>query len=432
MIARKLVKGALAALLASAAVPALAEDFAITDATVALGDGSAPIEHATVLVRGGKVVSAGAGVAVPSGVRTIDGKGKWVTPGLFVAITDLGLEDVDAVDDSNDGRNGKARFNAGLDIAPAIDPDNGPIAIARNNGVTRSAVTPLGGNAIFAGQGAVIDLGVDGAPVTRARAFQFVELGEDGARIAGGSRVAAMAEFRNALAEARELAKGAARPGDALLNRIDAAALIPVVNGAQPLFVHVERAADIRMVLALKKEFAGLKLVVVGAAEGWRVASELAAAQVPVIADGLIDLPTRFETLAATQSNVGRMAKAGVKVAIGNMVGNSQARYAVQYAGNLVGLARVPGATGLSWGEALAAISSVPAGILGMGDSLGSLLPGRNADVVVWDGDPLEVSSAVTAVYIDGVEQDLTSRQTRLRQRYATPTEGALPKAYDR
>jgi imidazolonepropionase-like amidohydrolase len=107
-------------------------------------------------------------------------------------------------------------------------------------------------------------------------------------------------------------------------------------------------------------------------------------------------------------------------------------RYTTQYAGNIVSLQNVPGATGLTWDEAFAAISSVPAEIMGVGDRLGSLKAGRAADVVVWDGDPLELSSAATMVIIDGVEQPLGNRQNRLRDRYARPTEGDLPKAYDR
>lgn len=98
--------------------------------------------------------------------------------------------------------------------------------------------------------------------------------------------------------------------------------------------------------------------------------------------------------------------------------------------GGLTRLTRVPGASGLSWGQAFASISSVPTEILGMGERFGSLRPGRAGDLVIWDGDPLEVSSAPLAVYIDGVAQPIDNHQTRLRDRYRTPTEGALPKAY--
>lgn len=431
------VLAAVSALLASTA--AQAQDLAVTNATVVIGDGTEPIAGGTVLVRGGKVVAAGREVTVPAGVRTIDAGGGWVTPGLFVAMTDLGLSDVDAVNEANDSSAAKSPFGAAFDVAPAINPAASPIAVVRTGGVTRSAVAPSASASIFAGQGAVIDLGSDSQPLTRPRAFQYVELGETGGTIAGGSRAAAFVQLRNALEEARELARrtaaagaGAAeRPGDALLNRPDAAALIPVISGRQLLLVQVNRAHDIRAVLGLRQDYPQLRLVLAGATEGWLAAAEIAAAGVPVIANGLTDLPDSFDGLASTQSNIGRMVAAGVKVAIGNLQGNSEARNARQYAGNLVALNRVPRATGLSWGKAFATISSAPAEMLGLGDSLGSLKPGRAGDVVIWDGDPLEVTSAPVAVYVEGVQQPLSSHQTRLRDRYRDLDESDLPKAYD-
>ena len=420
-----------AALGALAAIPAQAQNVAITHARLVIGDGSEPIPDGTVLVQGGKVVAAGPVVAIPAGVPTIDAGGKWVTPGLVVAVTDLGLVDVGAVEESNDSDADKSPFSAALDVSAAINPNDQPIQVSRGGGVTRAAVAPLGTNSIFGGQGAVIDLGADSDAITKPRAFQYVDLGESGARRAGGSRAGTYASLRNALAEARELslAPAGARRDDILLNRPDAAALIPVVTGQQPLYVHVERAADIRMVLALKREFPALKLVVVGASEGWMVASELAAAGVPVLATPLTDLPNSFEQLGSTQSNVGRMKAAGVKVALGAF--GDQPRYAPQYAGNLVALTRVPGASGLTWGQAFAAISSGPAEIMGMGDRFGSLRPGRAGDVVIWDGDPLELTSGPVKVFIDGVEQPLSNHQTKLRDRYLNPAEGDLPKAYE-
>lgn len=428
MSARHLI----AALLCGIASPALAQTVAITGGKVVIGDGSDPIDGATVLVQDGKVVAVGRDVVVPAGTRKVDASGKWVTPGLVVAITDLGLVDVEAVNDSNDSGADKSPFSASLDISHAINPDAQHIKVSRAGGVTRAAVAPLDTDTIFGGQGAVIDLGADPNPVMVPRAFQYVELGETGARRAGGSRVATWAELHNSLGEARELslAPAGARRDDVLLNRRDAVALIPVVTGKQPLYVHVERAADIRMVLGLKKEFPLIKLVIVGATEGWMVAPELAQAGVPVLATPLNDLPASFEQLGATQSNVGRMKTGGVKVSLGAFF--DQPRYAPQYAGNMVALSKVPGASGLTWNQAFSAISSGPAEALGMADRIGSLRPGRVGDVVIWDGDPLEVTSGVTMVFIDGVEQPLKSHQTRLRDRYQTsPTEGALPKAYD-
>ena len=291
-------------------------------------------------------------------------------------------------------------------------------------------------------------------------------MGETGAGAAGGSRASAHVLFRNALREAAELRRfavpvsssGVAEPGpdrdpvvrdpnesrlvgpnarrseDVLLTRFDAAALVPVLQGRQYLLIHVERASDILQVIRLKREFPSLKPVIVGATEGWTVADQIAASGIPVIASAANDLPASFEMLAATWSNVGRMRNAGVKVSIG-MIDDNDTRYLFnerQYAANLVGLSRVPGATGVSWGDALAMITSAPAEAIGLGGQLGSLRSGRRADVVLWSGDPLEMTSAAEAVWIDGVRQPLETRQTRLRDRYRDLNPNTLPEAYRR
>ena len=420
------------------AAPALGQTVAIEGGTVALGDGSQPIPNGTVVFRDGRIVVAGAGVAVPADAQRIDARGKWVAAGMVAGFSDLGLLDANGVDESNDVSANNSPFSASINVAPAINPRAVMIGNERAGGVTRALVSPATGSSIFAGQGAVIDLGADPDPVTRPRAFQYVELGEDGAREAGGSRPAAYAMLHDALAEAEEYRRNPSafggREKDSLLKRGDARALLSVLDGAMPLLVHAERASDIRSVLALPRAYPKLRLVLVGASEGWMVAPEIAAARVPVIAAALADLPARFESLAATESNVGRMTQAGAAVAISTVGANTAPGEHVvkQYAGNLVAIAKVPGAVGLSWGQAFASISSMPARALGMDDEIGSLRPGRRADVVVWDGDPLELSSAPTAVYIDGRAQPLRSRQVELRDRYRTATEGALPKAYER
>lgn len=422
--------------LALAAVPANAQDMVITNAKVVLGDGSEPIENGTVVVRAGKVVAAGADVAAPADIPAMDAGGRWVTPGLFATITTLGIWDVGAVSDSNDQRAGKAPFSAALETALIINPDSQHVLVHRAAGVTRAATSTEPSGSIFSGQGAIMDLDSDGSPVMIANAFQMVDLGERGASISGGSRAATHALLRAALREAAALGSGMPRTppiegdGKVLLSPFDAEALRPVISGTQALYVHVERASDIRATLALKSEFPKLDLVLVGASEGWLVADEIAQAGVPVIADGLDDLPDSFEQLAATQSNIGRMKRAGVSVAI-NASGLNHARRLPQIAGNLVALTKVPGASGLSWGEAFAAISSVPAEISGLGGIAGVLKAGALGDIVIWDGDPLELGSIPTRVYIGGVEQSLTNHQSRLRDRYQSGDEGALPKAYD-
>ena len=417
--------------------PLAAQTIAFTGGTVAIGDGSAAAPG-TVVIRDGRVVAAGAGVVVPPGATVVDATGKWVSPGLVAGFSRLGLVGVDAVDATNDTAARSTPFNASIDVADAIDMKVQAIAINRAAGVTRAIVVPSAAGSLFAGQGAVIDTGTDASPVMRARAFQFAEFGDTGARISGGSRPAAFAGFRNALVEAQDFARDRAaydgRSRDSMLLRRDAEALLPVIDGRVPLMVRVDSGPDILRVLALTTEFPKLRLILAGVNEGWTVARQIAAARVPVIAAPLDDLPAQFASTAATQSNIGRMKAAGVQIALGT-VEDDEARMTIRtahYAGNLVAVGRMPGATGLDWASAFAAITSGPAAALGLDGEIGSLRAGRRADVVLWSGDPLELSSAPTRVWIDGVEQSLVTRQTRLRDRYLQPQEGALPKAYDR
>lgn len=412
--------------------PAAAEDFVIVNATLAKGDGSEPIQQGVVIVDDNHVIYAGpqSGAGSFDTATVYDVAGGWVTPGLVATLTQLGLSDVGGVSESNDTRARGSRFGAALDVAPAINPSSEHITVHRAAGITRAATDTVPSAGIFGGQGAIIDLGADGDAVTTPRAFQLVSLGETGARISGGSRVASFVDLANALHEADAYAKGKWDGADAVLPRADAEALGPVLNGSQKLYVGVERASDIRAVLGLKASYPELDLVLLGASEGWLVASEIAVSGVPVIADGLDDLPAAFEELAATQSNIGRMVKAGVQVAI-NAAAMENPRNLNQYAGNLVALAKVPGASGLSWGEALATITSVPAEISGLKGRAGVLAPGALADVVVWDNDPLELGSVPTMVFIEGVRQPLDSHQTRLRDRYKDLDETTLPEAYD-
>ena len=429
-----MIRAAMLALLLGATAPAAAQTFAITGGMVAKGDGS-EAAPGTVVIRNGRIVAAGPTVRIPAGASVIDARGKWVTPGIVAGFSRLGLVEVDLSAEGSDDTSATGPFNAAIDVVPANNPLASTIAVNRADGVTRALVAPGTGKNIFAGQGAVIDTATDMDPITAARRFQFVELGETGAANAGGSRASAHLLFRNALREAAALSRHgvvASRQDDVLLTRLDAAALVPVLQGQQYLLVHVERASDILQVIGLRREFPSLKLVLVGASEGWTVADRIAASGIPVIASAVNDLPASFEQLAATQSNVGRMSAAGVKVSIG-MIDDSDTRNLFeerQYAGNLVALRNVPGAAGVGWGEALAMITSRPAEAVGMGGDIGSLLPGRRGDVVIWSGDPLEGSSAAEVVFIDGVQQQLDNHQSKLRDRYRNLARRNLPEAY--
>ena len=461
-----MIRPLIATLLAAVALPASAQTIAITGATVALGDGSEPIPGGVVIIRNGRIAAAGLNVGIPQDAQMVDARGKWVTPGIVAGFSRLGLSEIDlggdgTTDDKADG----GPFGAAIDIAPVVNPNSSTIPVNRADGITRAIVAPNVAKSIFAGQGAVIDLGADMEPITRARLFQFVEFGETGADTAGGSRASAYVLFRNALKEASELRRyapaissarqpaeeidrpivrnpnesreygpDARRSEDVLLTRFDAAALVPVLQGRQYLLIHVERSRDILNVLSLKRDYPLLKLVLVGASEGWLVADQIAASRIPVIASAVNDLPSSFEQLAATQSNVGRLRDAGVEVSIG-MIDDNDTRFLFnerQYAGNLVALENVPGASGVRWGEALAMITSRPAEALGLGGDLGSLAPGRRADVVIWSGDPLQVSSNAEVVFIDGVQQPMDTRQTKLRERYKDLSRDVLPEAYRR
>jgi imidazolonepropionase-like amidohydrolase len=256
-----------------------------------------------------------------------------------------------------------------------------------------------------------------------------VVLGEEGAELAGGSRAAAFLLLREALQDARDyaahreaFARGERR--EYALSRLDLEALVPVVEGELPLLVAADRASDLLAAVRLADE-EGLRLVLAGAAEAWMVADALAAAGVPVLLAPLGNLPSSFEALGATLANAARLHAAGVPVAF--MSGDSHnARNLRQDAGNAV-------AWGLPWDAALAGMTTVPARIWGLEGTYGRLEPGYEADVVVWDGDPLEVTTYPERVFIRGEEMSPVTRQTRLRDRYLElPAEGERPPAYRR
>ena len=158
-----------ALLFAAAAVPASAQTFAIVGGTVALGDGSQPIQNGMVVVRDGRIVAAGdIRMKLPADTQVIDATGKWVTPGIVAGFSRLGLTDVSGgADGANDESADKSPFNAALDITPAINPNYQPIAVNRAEGVTRAIVAPRTAHNIFAGQGAVIDTAAHMDPVMR-------------------------------------------------------------------------------------------------------------------------------------------------------------------------------------------------------------------------------------------------------------------------
>ncbi len=442
---KTLLAGAVAALALTG--PALAQDVAITGGRVLTG--TSVIENGTVVIRNGKVVSVGTGGA-PTGLRVIDARGKIVTPGFVAVDSGLAGTEVGSVRGTNDLANRANTLTAAFDLSYGLDPWSFTLPVARLGGVTRAVVTPQHGGSggghshddsdfagaghggfqspgLFAGQAAVIKLG--GADIlVKPRVAMVAPFGEAGATVAGGARGAEFVLFKETLAEVRAYARNKAAYERAdmralSLSRADMEALIPVANGAMPLIVTVNRASDIQQVLRLARE-EGVKVILDGAAEGWLVADEIAAAKVPVILHPTTNLPSNFEMRAARMQNAAALNAAGVVIAIKGNEGSAHRARDIRYnAGNAV-------SHGLPFAAAIQAITVNPARIFGFDGQFGELKAGAAGDVVVWSGDPLEPLSQPSAVLIDGVEQPLQARNLLLRDRYRTGGEGAMPPAY--
>lgn len=422
---RPLLIGTALAALACAWPVASAETIAITGGTVWTGTGNAPLRNGVVIIVDDEIAAVGgATLAVPEGATVVSANGRFVTPGIFSPFSRTGIVEVSAEVPSNDAFAELSRYSAAIDASDGFNPSATSIPVTRIGGVTRIAVAPSASNSLFAGQGLVADTSGGPASVTLQRAFQHVVLGEGGSGLSGGSRPAAWATFRAALDDARQFTRRYITSSEGgALGRVDAEALVPAALGRQLILIQVHRAADILRLISFQAENEDLDIALVGVTEGWLVAEELAASGMPVIVDPFDNLPGSFESLGSTSRNAGRLIEAGVPVAIAHLGSDAHlARLVLQSAGNAV-------ANGISQADAIKAITSVPADIFGLG-TLGRLETGAVADVVIWDGDPLEVTSAPTTVYIAGVEQSMESRQTKLRDRYLSLEEGDLPFAY--
>jgi len=405
------------ALLFAAALgtPAAAETVLIRDGRVVTNGAAGVIENGDVLIVDGRISAVGANIAAPRGARIVEAEGRYVTPGGFAAMSEVGLSEISGSGAPNDASIDGELIAAAADAGRAFNPGVTAIAVTRMEGVTRAAIAPSDTDTLFGGRGALVSLSGEPDSVFRQSAFMVVELGEVGARRTGGSRASLWPAFEAALRDAREYpSRYRSGQGGAVLSEIDAQALQPFAQGRGLFLVHVESAADIRRLIAFKRANPSLRFAIHGGAEAWQVARELRAADIPVILDPLSNLPDRFERLSARVDNAALLNAAGVRIAIAPMPGTvdaHQARLVLQLAGNAV-------ANGLPWDVAFAAVTRGPAEIFGVGSSLGRLERNYLADVVIWDGDPLQVTSAPTAVFIEGVEQPLVSRQTRLRDRY--------------
>jgi len=370
---------------------------------------------ADILIRDDKIVAIRDNLAANDDVTVVDASGKIITTGLFNSHTQLGLTEVGAVAATRDYETSNPRITASLRVSDAINPSSVLLPHNRMLGLSHALVQPDSDGGLFAGTATIIQMSAQDT-VQVSAAGMVVKLGSTGQKFAGGSRAAAMALLREAIEDARDYRankdsfnRGARR--EYQLSRHDLEALVPVIQGRIPLIVHVDRAVDIERTIEFAKRNK-LKLIIAGAEEGWRVAESLAKNNVPVIMDPISNLPTSYDHLGARLDNAKLLDDAGVTLLFTGMSWhNTHNAYLVrQSAGNAV-------ANGLSYQTALAAMTTNPAKVFGL-KGLGSIAEGNQANVVIWSADPLEPSTIVEKVFLNGVDQPLVSRATRLRDRY--------------
>ena len=413
-------RAAAALLAASLTSAAQAQTIAITGGTVYPVSGP-KISGATVLLRDGKIVAVGASVTVPDGATRVDASGRWVTPGLIHLRTTLGLKLFESgaqIDTEEDTVSGEVK--AAFSVAEGLDPASMSIPVARMEGVTSAAAVPSSG--LIPGRAALIDLAgsqVD-EMLIKAPVAMIADLSQGGKKSGGGSRAGAVLRLRRVLRDAREYAerkedfrKGRIQPLAATAEDLEA--LQPVLRGELPMFVIANRRSDIESALRMAREFK-LRIAIYGGVEAWQVAPALAAEQVPVILEPLTDVPS-FDALGARLDNATLLREAGVSV-VAAQSDAAHFRDLRQAAGNEV-------RNGMPWDDALRTVTLAPAEAALVADRYGSLDVGKVANVVVWSGDPLELSSRVEHLFIRGEAVPLVSRQTELLERYRR-----LPPAY--
>ena len=405
------------------ALPAAAQDVLVRGATVHTADAAGTLKNHDVLVQGGVIRAIGPGLAAPAGVTVVEAKGRPLTPGLFGGLSGLGIEEVSGEPATVDTTLAMGTtvpphedtWRPEFDVMPAFNPHSAAIGVNRVEGITFTVLSPgsVPGGSFVAGQGAAVRLdGTYEAAVAGSQSL-FVNLGGGHSPLSGGSRAGQWMLLEQAIAEARG-------NGDSLLTRAGRATLARYLAGGRVVF-NVDRAADIRQVLAFARKH-GFRPVISGGAEAWMVAAELKASGATVLVDALANLPSNFDSLGSTLENAARLHRAGVPVAFtqsGDATHN--ARKVRQLAGNAV-------AHGLPWEAGLAGITAVPARAFGL-ERQGRIAVGQVADLVLWSGDPLEVTTVAEQVWLGGKPADMRSRQTELRDRYLAP-EGAMPRAW--
>ncbi|WP_229296502.1 MULTISPECIES: amidohydrolase family protein [Stenotrophomonas] len=404
------------------ALPLQAQDLLIRNATVHTATARGSLTNTDVLVQGGVIRAVGTGLSAPAGVPVVEAGGKPLTPALFGGITDIGIDEVSGESTTVDSalKLPDQPLRPEFDVSLAYNPASVLIPVARLDGIGFTALGANSGGGFIAGQGGVVRL--DGSADPIGPLALYVRLGAPGAELTGSSRAAQWMLLEQMVSEAR--GRVPADSPHALLTPAGRATLARYLAGQGRIVVQVDRAADIRQLLrwAAREK---VRIAIAGGAEAWRLAPQLAQARVPVFVDALGNLPTSFDQLGATLDNAARLHAAGVAVSFAQRDDASHnARKMRQLAGNAV-------ANGLPWADGLAGLTRVPAQVLGVGDRIGTLEPGKLADLVLWDGDPLDVGHYAEQVWLGGRAMPMRSRQTELRDRYLAPPT-TEPRAYSR
>lgn len=365
----------------------------------------AEIPGGTVLIENGLISAVGAEIQVPSDVETIDATGKLVMPGLIEAHCHVGIIEEVFRDEGSDGNEYSDPITPHLRAIDAVYPEDLGFRDALSGGVTTICTTPgsaniIGGEmAVMKTAGTVVD-----EMVVRFPAGLKAALGENPKRVYGKerkapvTRMASAALLRTALVQGaeylRKQERAAVGTGDPPDRDLKLEALARVLRREIPLRIHAHRADDILTALRIGREF-NLRLVIEHATEGDRVADILAREQVPVVIGPLLVNRAKVELRHKSLETAARLAAAGVRFAIMT----DHPVVPIQYLGLTAALA-VRG--GLSEEMALRSVTVEAAAVLGLDDRLGTLEPGKEADVIILSGDFFDVRTRVERVFIKG------------------------------
>jgi imidazolonepropionase-like amidohydrolase len=388
---------------------------------------SATISNGTIVFDHGVITAVGANVAIPANATIIDGTGLFVYPGLIDSGSHVGLEEISAVPGTVDTAElGDINPNARAEIA--VNPHSNVIPVTRVNGITTVVTEPEGG--IISGSSAMIQLAgwtpqemTLKAPLAmhihfprlRNNSFDEVPQDEEAAKEAAKNYTKQIDKLRDVLKDAQAYAKAAAaRTNHPDIRRNDRdvilEALVPVLEGREPVVMHANLERDIRAALKFADEFK-LKVILADAEDVARVIPELKSRNIPVILGPILSLPPREDDpYDLVFTNARTLNDAGILFAIQSQDAHN--------ARNLPYNAAACAAFGLPKDVALRSVTIAPAQIFGLADKIGSLETGKLANIIVTDGDPLEIVTHVRRLFIGGEEITLDTNQTLLWEKF--------------